>query len=75
MALTMPQADRIVAAVKRHNVPFTMAWQMRVDPQNVKMKEMIQSGELGKIFMVRRRHGLGTHTWPEFTSLWHRCPS
>ena len=47
MALTLPEADRIVEAVERNGVPFTMAWQMRVDPQNVKMKELIDSGALG----------------------------
>jgi predicted dehydrogenase len=74
ISLTLAEADRIVEAVRRHNVPFTMAWQMRVDPQNVKMKELIESGELGKVFMVRRRHGLNTHHWPEFTTLWHNDP-
>lgn len=74
LALTLAEADRIVAAVDRHRVPFTMAWQMRVDPQNVKIKELVNGGELGKIFMVRRRHGLNTHQWPDFTSLWHTKP-
>jgi len=74
MALTMPQADRIVEAVKRHGVPFTMAWQMRCDPQNLKMKELVTSGALGKIFMVRRRHGLNV---PQMTGLpdsWTAAP-
>jgi predicted dehydrogenase len=75
IALTMPQADRIVAAVQRYNVPFTMAWQMRVDPQNIQIKELMESGELGKIFMVRRRHGLSTHLWqPPFSTVWHSKP-
>ena len=74
MALTMAEADRIVAAVNRHGVPFSMAWQMRVDPQNVQIKELIHSGQFGKIFMVRRRHALNTHEWPTFTSLWHSKP-
>lgn len=74
MALTMKEADRIVNAVKKYGVPFTMAWQMRVDPQNLKIKELIQSGELGKVFMVRRRHGLGTHLWAGFADTWHANP-
>jgi predicted dehydrogenase len=74
MALTMDEADRMVAAVNRHGVPFSMAWQMRVDPQNVEIKELIGSGQLGKIFMARRRHALNTHQWPTFTSLWHCKP-
>src|SRR5205823_5948796 len=46
LALTLPEADRIVAAVAQHGVPFTMAWQMRVDPQNVQIKEMVEGGSL-----------------------------
>jgi len=75
IALTLAEADRIVAAIARHGVPFTMAWQMRVDPQNVQIKEMLQSGILGKVFMVRRRHALATHQWPGgFAHLWHAQP-
>jgi predicted dehydrogenase len=74
MALTMAQADRMVAAVEHAGVPFSMAWQMRVDPQNMQVKEMLKSGQLGKIFIVRRRHGLGVHTWPDFKNLWHTKP-
>ncbi len=73
LALTMAQADRIVAAVERHRVPFTLAWQMRVDPQNIEIKEIIESGVLGKIFMVRRRHGLPTQLW-DVASMWHFSP-
>ena len=74
MALTLEQADEIVDAVASADVPFTMAWQMRVDPQNLKMKELVDSGELGRICMVRRRHGLSTHTWDGFDSSWHVDP-
>lgn len=74
MALTMDEADRIVAAVAAASVPFTVAWQMRVDPQNVKMKELLDSGELGKVLMVRRRHGLSTHLWPWLADSWHVDP-
>ncbi len=74
IALTMQQADRIVNAVETSGVPFTMAWQMRVDPQNLQIKSLMESGELGQIFEVRRRHGLPTHIWPNFTELWHVQP-
>lgn len=74
MALTLNEADRIVSAVTHANVPFTMAWQMRVDPHNLKVKAMLASGEFGKLFMVRRRHGLGTHVWKDFDKSWHNDP-
>ena len=74
MALTMSQADRIVRAVENSGVRFTMAWQMRTDPQNQKIREMIQTQELGKVFLYRRRHCLGTHTWANFENSWHASP-
>jgi predicted dehydrogenase len=75
MALTMAEADRIVAAVDGSGVPLTMAWQMRVDPQNLKARELVDSGALGRIFMVRRRHCLSTQLWPDFEKSWHVQPS
>jgi predicted dehydrogenase len=74
LALTMDQADRILAAVARERVPFTVAWQMRVDQQNLEMKRLVTSGQLGRIYMVRRRHGLSTHTWTGFEDTWHVKP-
>jgi predicted dehydrogenase len=74
MALTMEQADRIVAAVEKAGVRFTMCWQMRVDPQNLKMKELVESGEFGQVFMMRRRHGLPMCLNPDFAESWHVTP-
>ena len=72
MALSMDEADRIIAAVQRAGVPFTMAWQMRADPQNIEMKRLLDEGVIGRVFMLRRRHGLSTHLWGEhFASSWH----
>ena len=74
LALTLAEADRIVAAVAKAAVPFTVAWQMRVDPQNLRMKQLIADGTLGTIRMVRRRHGLNTHMWDWFADSWHVKP-
>lgn len=74
LALTLEEADRIVHAVDTHQTPFTLAWQMRVDPQNLEMKRWVDSGALGRLLNVRRRHGLATHRWPGFEDLWHVKP-
>lgn len=74
-ALTLDEADRIVRVVTETGIPFTLAWQMRVDPQNLEMRRMVTSGELGRVFMARRRHGLSTHTWPGFDQTWHVRPA
>ena len=74
MALTMEQADRIVRAVEENGVRFTMGWQMRTDPQNQKIRELIQTKALGKTCLYRRRHALATHTWAGFENTWHVAP-
>jgi predicted dehydrogenase len=74
IALTMDQADRIVTAVKRAGVPFTMAWQMRVDPHNLQIKSLLAGGEFGRVFVVRRRHCLPTQLWKDFDKTWHVNP-
>jgi predicted dehydrogenase len=73
MALTLEDADRIVEAVERTGVPFTMAWQMRVDPENLEIKRLVDEGALGRLMMVRRRHGLSTHMM-ELAGSWHVDP-
>ena len=75
IALTIAEADRIVDAVNQFGVAFTMAWQMRVDPQNNEMKGLIESGLLGKVFMVRRRHGLPMGLQESFADSWHVHPN
>jgi predicted dehydrogenase len=74
MALTLADCDRIASAVSAAGVRFSMAWQMRCDPQNQWMRDFVRSGRLGRIVMIRRRHCLGTHLWPGFENTWHVQP-
>jgi predicted dehydrogenase len=71
ISLTLADADRIVEAVARYAVPFTMAWQMRVDPHNVKVRQLLADGRFGKVLMFRRRHCLSTQLWKNFDKTWH----
>lgn len=74
LALTLEQADRIVAAVETAGAGFTVAWQMRVDPHNLAMKDLLDSGRFGRPYMVRRRHCLSTQLMGDFASSWHVDP-
>ncbi|NLZ37546.1 MAG: Gfo/Idh/MocA family oxidoreductase [Clostridiales bacterium] len=71
MALSLLEADKIVEAVERNGVRFTMAYQMRSDPQNIKIKELVDTGAIGDIYQYRRRHSLSTHLWGNFEDTWH----
>ena len=48
MALTLEHCDRIAAAVEKTGVKFMMGYQMRRDPANIAMKELIDSGAIRK---------------------------
>lgn len=74
LCLTMAEADRIVSVVGRAGVPFTLAWQMRVDPHNLKVKSLLQDGSFGRLYMLRRRHCLPTQQWKDFDKTWHVKP-
>jgi len=58
MALTLADCDRIIHAVERAGVSFQMAFQMRCDPVNQRMRELVLDGTLGRIGTLRRRHCL-----------------
>jgi predicted dehydrogenase len=77
MATTLADCDRIIAAVQRHNVRFSMAYQMRHDPVNLKIKELVDAGAVGRIAVVRRRHSLNVLLNPAFVNgptRWHFDP-
>ena len=74
MATTLADCDRMVEAVDSAGVLFSMAWQMRCDPQNQWMREFVRSEKLGRPLMVRRRHCLSTQLWPDFHDSWHVDP-
>ncbi len=56
MALSLADCDRIIEAVDRNGIFFSLAFQMRYDPANIGMKQLIDEGYLGKVGMLRRRH-------------------
>lgn len=74
MALTLEDCDRMIAAAKKAGVSFAMGFQMRHDPANIRIREIVQSGELGAIAVVRRRHCIPCLLDPNFVSgptRWH----
>src|SRR5437016_1048373 len=75
MATTLADCDRIIAAVDRAGVHFQMAFQMRCDPVNRKMAELVHGGALGKIGTLRRRHCINfLFSPPTGPTHWHIEP-
>lgn len=74
MALTLADCDRIIATADRTGCWFSLAFQMRCDPQNIAMKRLIEEGAVGKVGMIRRRHCIGVLFSKAFTegpTKWH----
>lgn len=74
MALTLAECDRIQEAVERNSSWFSIAFQMRSDPQNIRMRELAQSGAIGRIGAIRRRHCipvLFSQAFVEGPTRWH----
>ncbi len=70
MALSLGDCDKIIDAVSQAGIHFAMAFQMRCDPANIKIREVVQSGMLGRICMIRRRHCIGVLLDPNFGTGW-----
>lgn len=77
MATTLADCDRIAEAVQKHGVKFSMAFQMRHDPVNQKIKDLLDASAVGKVAVVRRRHSISVLLNPAFVngpSRWHVDP-
>ena len=77
LATTLADCDRIIEVVKQSGVKFSMAFQMRHDPVNQKIKELVDEGAVGNIAVVRRRHCIPVLLNPDFVkgpSQWHIDP-
>ncbi len=74
MALNLADCNRMIKAAEHAGVRLALGFQMRHDPANIRMRELVQSGELGRIIAVRRRHCIGVLLDPNFVngpSHWH----
>lgn len=76
MALTLADCDTIIDAVRRYRVPFSLCYQMRVDPVNQKIKALLDEGAVGNVALVRRRHAINALLQPGFArpGNWHIDP-
>ena len=73
MALTLPECDEIVREAAGGQW-FSLAFQMRCDPVNIAMRGIVQSGRLGRLIFIRRRHCIGVLFSDQFINgagRWH----
>lgn len=78
LALTLPECDAVVQAVERAGTYFETAFQMRYDPANIRLRELVCGGAIGRIGWARRRHCIGVLFDESFrtgASRWHADPA
>jgi predicted dehydrogenase len=77
LATTLEDCDRIIRAVRQSGIKFCMAYQMRHDPVNKMMKDLLISNAVGDVAVIRRRHAIGVLLDDNFVNgptRWHLDP-
>lgn len=74
IATDMAGADRIAKAVARTGVMYMQSFPKRLDPISQEVRELVTSGELGRIHLVRIRHGHGYGLQEDFKNRWYVDP-
>jgi|CXWL01.1.fsa_nt_gi predicted dehydrogenase len=75
MVTEAKQAQAILDAEKRYNRKITVAFNYRYSPKHQKIKEILQSGEIGKITSVDFSWYLNTSHGADYFRRWHRLKS
>jgi predicted dehydrogenase len=71
LATTLVDALRIEQAVAAHNVLFMQSFPKRLDPVSHELKRMVGEGVLGRIHLVRIRHGHFYGLQEDFKQRWY----
>lgn len=74
MALTLDDCDRMSEAADKAGVMLSMAFQMRHDPVNQRIRDLVRSGTVGRVAVARRRHCIGVLLVDDFVNgrtRWH----
>ena len=75
MVTEAKQAQQILDAEKKYNRKITVAFNYRYSPKHQKMKEILDSGEIGKITSVDFSWYLDVRHGADYFRRWHRLKS
>lgn len=75
IATTLAEADAIAAAVTEAGIVFMQSFPKRFDPVNHEVRRLLTEGVLGKLWLVRVRHGHRHGLSEEFTRGWWADPA
>ncbi|ADI14957.1 oxidoreductase domain protein [Truepera radiovictrix DSM 17093] len=72
MTTTAEKCQAIIGAVRRTGRALTVTFNYRYSPRNAKVKELIQSGEIGEVLSVHFEWLLDTRHGADYFRRWHR---
>ncbi len=75
IAASLAEAARIEKAVRASGVPFMQSFPKRFDPVSHELKRLVIAGELGRIRLVRIRHGHFYGLDEDFRERWYVDPA
>jgi predicted dehydrogenase len=75
IARDLADAKQIAAAIRASGIAFMQSFPKRFDPVSHELRRLVASGELGRIGMVRIRHGHFYGLDPEFGQRWYVDPA
>jgi predicted dehydrogenase len=75
IAVSLGEAERIRRAVLSAGVVYMQSFPKRFDPVNHELHRLVRSGKLGRIRLVRIRHGHFYGNDPEFKTRWYVDPA
>jgi predicted dehydrogenase len=75
LAATRDDCERIARAVAASGIVFMQSFPKRLDPVNHELRRLVSSGELGRLALVRVRHGHFHGLDPAFRQAWYVDPA
>jgi predicted dehydrogenase len=70
-ARTLAEAEAMAEAVRKAGVLFVQSFPKRLDPASHALRRLVQEGTLGRLHLVRVRHGHFYGLDPAFRSRWY----
>ncbi len=71
LGTSLDDCERIVRTVNEHQIFFMQSFPKRFDPATHRLRKAVQGGELGRITLVRIRHGHYYGLQPDFRERWY----
>jgi predicted dehydrogenase len=75
LGTSLADCERIVRTVEQHGLWFMQSFPKRFDPATHRLREAVQTGEIGRVTLARVRHGHFYGLQPDFRERWYVRPA